>query len=267
MPANEYGNGGRWAMKALFATLVVLLSGLCAQAAEAGPRVLVFSKTVEYRHASIPQGIVALATLGVQRGWRLDATEDAEQFNDATLSKYDVVVWLSTTGDVLNPEQQAAYERYVKSGKGTVGVHAGGTDTEHHDWPWFRHLIGAEFKSHPRQQQATLLVQDAQHPAAAGLPPKWSHWEEWYNFTALPAGASIVLAVDETSYDAGPDAMAVKFGSHPIAWYQEIEGGRVFYTALGHTVEDYSDPLFLGHLAGGIEWATGPARSLAQPGR
>jgi type 1 glutamine amidotransferase len=252
-------------MKWTLVLLAACLSFLCAPPATAGPRVLVFTKTLEYRHASIPQGIVALATLGAQRGWQVDATEDAEQFTDATLSKYDVVVWLSTTGGVLNADQQAAYERFQKSGKGTVGIHAGGTDTHHHDWPWFRSLIGAEFKSHPRQQQATLQLLDAHHPAGAGLPATWSHWDEWYNFTALPAGVSVVLAVDEASYDPGPDAMVKKFGSHPIAWYQSFDGGRAFYTALGHTVEDYSDPLFLGHLAGAIEWAAGATPRAPQP--
>lgn len=245
-------------MKWILAVLAACFAGLFAVPASAGTHVLVFSKTLEYRHASIPQGIVAIATLGAQRGWQVDATEDATQFTDATLSKVDVVVWLSTTGAVLDADQQAAYERYVKSGKGTVGIHAGGTDTHHHDWPWFRTLIGAEFKSHPKQQQATIQVLDARHPSAAGLPASWSHWEEWYNFTALPTG-TVVLSVDEASYDPGPDAMAKKFGSHPLAWYQVVDGGRVFYTALGHTVEDYSDPLFLGHLAGGIEWAANAA--------
>jgi cytochrome c len=232
---------------------------LGAGVAVAAPRVLLFTKTVEFRHQSIPQGIATLAVIGAKRGWQLDATEDAQLFTDANLAKYDVVVWLSTTGDVLNPEQQGAYERYQKSGKGTVAIHAGGADTEHKGWPWYRSLIGAEFLSHPSQQTANIQVLSHDNPATAGLPDRWSHWDEWYNFTALPKDVTVVLALDETSYDPGPDGMVKKFGSHPLAWYHRFGGGRVFYTALGHTVEDFSDPLFLSHITGAIEWAAAAA--------
>ena len=235
--------------------VTITVACLWAAAAGAGPRVLLFTKTLEYRHQSIPQGIAALAAIGTKRGWTVDATEDADQFTDATLAKYDVVVWLSTTGEVLNSEQQGAYERFQKSGKGTVGIHAGGADTAHKGWPWYRSLIGAEFLSHPSQQTAIVQVMSNAHPSTASLPDKWSHWDEWYNFSALPSDATVVLAVDETTYDPGPGGMQKKFGSHPVAWYHDYGGGRVFYTALGHTTDDFADPLFLSHLAGAIEWA------------
>ena len=226
----------------------------------ASTRILVFSKTSAFRHDSIPEGIAALKKLGVERGWQVDATEDAGQFTDSNLREYDVVVWLNTSGNVLDPAQQAAYEKYNHSGKGTVAIHEGGTDTERDGWPWYRKLASVLFVSHPQIQKATLIVWDRTHPATVMLPPKWEHTDEWYNFDAAPADAHILMGADESSYNPGPDAMQERVGFHPIAWYKEFDGGRYFYTALGHTSEDYTtDPLFLSHVAGAIGWAAGKA--------
>jgi cytochrome c len=216
-------------------------------------RVLVFSKTAGYRHASIPDGIAALQKLATQRGWTLAATEDATQVQDSTLSALDVLVFLSTTGDVLDTDQQSALMRYVQSGKGWVGIHSA-SDTEH-DWAWYGGLVGAYFLSHPDVQQASIRVEDATHPATRSLPNPWVRTDEWYSFTSNPRGrVNVLLSLDESSYSPGDSGMG---GDHPIAWYQTYEGGRSFYTALGHTSESYSEPLFLAHLAAAIEWAGG----------
>jgi len=215
--------------------------------------VLVFSRTVEYRHASIEDGVAALQTLADQRGWALSATEDAAMFAADTLAAFDVVVFLSTTGDVLDAAQQTAFEDFIRSGKGYVGVHAA-SDTEY-DWPWYGELVGAYFSAHPDIQQASVLVEDTEHPATVGLGSPWIRTDEWYGFDQNPRGAvSVLLTVDESSYDAGEGSLG---DDHPIAWYHEYDGGRSFYTALGHTPESYIEPSFLDHLAGGIEWATG----------
>jgi cytochrome c len=228
-----------------------------APAPDAGPgaslRVLVFSATAGYRHASIPDGIAALRSLAGQRGWALSATEDATQFQDGTLSALDVIVFLSTTGDVLDTDQQGALVRYVQSGKGWVGIHSA-SDTEH-DWPWYGGLVGTYFLSHPDIQQASIHVEDPAFPATQGLPDPWVRTDEWYAFTSNPRGhVNVLLSLDESSYSPGDSGMG---GDHPIAWYQTYEGGRSFYTALGHTSESYSEPLFLAHLAAAIEWAGG----------
>jgi type 1 glutamine amidotransferase len=244
-----------------FIAVVLLLSvHTQALAKSTPPKVLVFSKTQDFRHSSIPAGIAAIKEMGAQRGWQVEDTEDAGQFRDANLRKYDVVVWLNTSGNVLDSTQQGAYERFQRSGKGTVAIHEGGTDTEREGWPWYRKLASVLFVSHPPVQKATLKVWDRTHPATVMLPPKWEHTDEWYNFDAVPADAHILMGVDESSYNPGPDGMQGHVGSHPIAWYKEFEGGRYFYTALGHTAEDYTtDQLFLAHVAGAIEWAAGKA--------
>src|SRR5882757_7196342 len=205
-----------------------------ALAKSAPPKILIFSKTQAFRHDSIPAGIAAIKGVGAKLGWQVDATEDPGQFTDSNLGKYDVVVWLNTSGNVLDPAQQAAYERFHRSGKGTVAIHEGGTDTEREGWPWYRKLASVLFVAHPPIQKATLKVWDRTHPATVMLPPKWEHTDEWYNFDAAPADAHVLIDVDENSYSPGPDAMHGHVGSHPIAWYKEFDGGRYFYTELGH---------------------------------
>jgi type 1 glutamine amidotransferase len=240
--------------------LLVSLHTVPALCQSAPPKVLVFSKTLDFRHDSIPTGIAAIKGMGAKQGWTVDATEDADQFTDANLRKYDVVVWLNTSGNVLDAAQQAAYETFQRSGKGTVAIHEGGTDTEREGWPWYRKLASVLFVSHPKIQKATLKVWDRTHPATVMLPPKWEHTDEWYNFDAVPVDAHVLIDLDENSYSPGPDAMQGRVASHPIAWYKDFEGGRYFYTALGHTAEDYTtDQLFLSHIAGAIEWAAGKA--------
>jgi type 1 glutamine amidotransferase len=217
-------------------------------------RLLVFSKTAGYRHAAIPDGVAALKSLGGRSGFEIDATEDAAVFTDDKLKGYAAVVFLCTTGDVLDDAQQQAFERYVRAGGGFVGVHSA-TDTEY-DWPFYGRLVGAYFASHPKgTPTATVRVEDPKHPATAGLPAAWNRVDEWYNFKANPRASVHVLAtVDEKSYEGG-----TMNGDHPVIWYHAFEGGRAFYTALGHTPESYTDPLFLGHLLGGIRYAAGKA--------
>ncbi|WP_425556788.1 ThuA domain-containing protein [Dactylosporangium darangshiense] len=224
----------------------------------AGPfDVLVFSKTAGFRHDAIPAGIAAIQALGAANGFTVDTTEDSAFFTDANLAKYEVVVWLSTTGDVLDAEQQAAFQRYIEHGGGYAGVHAA-SDTEY-DWPWYGELMGAWFTSHPAQQQATIKVEDPAHPSTKDLPARWSRFDEWYNFRTNPRGKVHVLAsLDESSYTPGTGAMGA---DHPFAWCHDYDGGRSWYTGAGHTQESYSDPLFLSHLLGGIQTAAGVVKA------
>jgi type 1 glutamine amidotransferase len=212
--------------------------------------VLVFSRTAGFRHASIPDGIAALKRLGPRAGFEVTATEDPEIFTDAGLAPFEAVVFLSTTGDVLDDEQERAFERYIRSGGGYVGIHAA-ADTEY-DWPWYGRLVGAYFKSHPAVQEATVAVTDRLHPATRMLPQRWLRTDEWYNYRASPRGKVHVLAaLDETSYQGG------SMGDHPIAWCHEFDGGRAFYTGGGHTAESFREKLFLDHLGQAIRWAAG----------
>jgi type 1 glutamine amidotransferase len=156
---------------------LALLTGMGVAAAEPAaqhedPTVLVFSKTAGFRHDSIPAGIAAIQSLGTENGFAVEATEDAGAFTAENLSHYAAVVWLSTTGDVLNAEQQTAFENYVDAGGGYAGVHAA-ADTEY-DWPWYGTLVGAWFKSHPAIQQAEVDVAEHNHPSTVDLPDTWT---------------------------------------------------------------------------------------------
>ena len=215
---------------------------------------LVFSKTAAFRHSSIPAGIAAIEELGEEHGFEVTATEDAAAFTSENLAQYDVVVWLSTTGDVLNNQQQAAFEEYIQNGGGYAGIHAA-SDTEY-DWPWYGELVGAYFASHPPgTPTATVVVEDPAHPSTAHLPARWERTDEWYSFRSNPRGDVHVLAsLDESTYAAGSGAMAP---DHPIAWCQDYDGGRAWYTGGGHTDASFSEPAFRDHMLEGIRTAAG----------
>ncbi|MDQ0765214.1 ThuA domain-containing protein [Streptomyces canus] len=251
---------GRWTTAVVGAAL--LLGCVSEPAASHSPdaeRVLVFSKTAGFRHDSIPDGVAAVKQLGETGGFTVDATEDANAFTSRNLRRYDAVVFLSTTGDVLDPTQQRAFEGYIRHGGGYVGIHAA-ADTEY-DWAFYGGLAGAYFQSHPAIQPATVVAEDRAHPSMSGLPPTWNRTDEWYNYRSNPRDRAHVLAsLDESSYTGG-----TMNGDHPIAWCQDYQGGRAFYTGLGHTKESYADPAFRGHVLGGIRYAIGEAQADCRP--
>ncbi|MFF1307646.1 ThuA domain-containing protein [Streptomyces sp. NPDC058307] len=251
---------GRWTTAVVGAALLLgCVSGPAASHSADGERVLVFSKTAGFRHDSIPDGIAAVKQLGETGGFTVDATEDANAFTPRNLRRYDAVVFLSTTGDVLDPAQQRAFEGYIRHGGGYVGIHAA-ADTEY-DWAFYGGLAGAYFQSHPAIQPATVVVEDRAHPSTSELSPTWNRTDEWYNYRSNPRDRVHVLAsLDESSYSGG-----TMNGDHPIAWCQDYQGGRAFYTALGHTKESYADPAFRGHVLGGIRYAIGDAQADCRP--
>lgn len=212
-------------------------------------KVLVFSKTEGFRHESIPVAIDAITDLGLREGFDVDATEDASQFEIENLIGYDAVIFLNTTLDVFNKGQQEAFQSYIQQGGGFVGIH-GASDTEY-DWEWYGGLVGAYFKSHPRVQPAEVQFIDRQPAFAEGMPVKWVHTDEWYNYNMNPReNVHVVAVVKEKSYEGGEMGH-----DHPIAWAHAYDGGRAFYTGMGHTSESYSDSLFMQHLLNGIKWA------------
>ncbi|MFZ4205085.1 ThuA domain-containing protein [Streptomyces griseoincarnatus] len=213
----------------------------------AAPALLVFTRTTDYRHESIPAGIAALRALG---GFGIHAHEDPAALEEP-LDRYAAVVFLSTSGDVLTPAGRERLAAYVEGGGGFVGVHAAAC-TEY-GWPYYGDLLGARFAGHPPVQPGRALVEDHDHPATRHLPPVWEVTDEWYDFRTSPRpSARVLLSADESSYDGGTMG-----ADHPLAWRRTQGEGRVFYTALGHTVEAYDDPLFRAHLRGGITWAAG----------
>jgi cytochrome c len=234
------------------AAAAALVAAAPAPAPPTPIRVLVFTKTAAFRHTSIPVAISTFRDLGVRNALAVDATEDAAAFSDARLARYDVVAFVLTTGDVLDDSQQAAFQRFVRGGGGFVGVHSA-SDTEH-DWPWYGGLVGAFFRAHPAIQSAAVDIARVRDLSTARLPRRWVRTDEWYAFTSPPRGVGVLATLDETSYAPGETAMG---GSHPIAWSHAYDGGRAWYTALGHTESSYGEPLFRAHLLGGILYAAG----------
>src|SRR5262249_16945353 len=176
--------------------------------------------------------------------------------------KYRVIVFLSTTGNVLNADEKSAFESYIHSGNGFVGIHSA-TDTEY-DWPWYEQLAGAYFARHPDIQNARLTVLDAVHPSTDQLTREWIRSDEWYDFQQDPSpSVAVLITVDESSYIGGGMGQ-----HHPISWYHNYDESRAFYTAMGHTTESYIDPLFLSHVLGGIFWAAnaGTVQDKVKPG-
>lgn len=227
---------------------VLVLTVVAVSCTKKEKRILVFTKTAGYRHSSIEKGVAAIMKLGLEKGVKVDTTSRSELFNDDILSRYSAVIFLSTTGDVLSNYQQASFERYIQSGGGYVGIHAA-ADCEYF-WPWYGGLVGGYFESHPEIQDAQLTIVDKNHPATAPLPKQWKRKDEWYNYKKESVGKdlNILIKLNENSYTGGKMK-----DDHPISWYHEYDGGKAFYTGLGHTDESYTEPEFLAHIWGGIE--------------
>lgn len=211
-------------------------------------RILVFSRTTTYRHGSIEVGVEAVRALCTAAGIEVEATEDQAVFRDDHLAAFGATLWLSTSGEVLDADGRQALQRFVAAGGGYVGVH-GASDTEY-GWDWYGQLVGTWFDRHPDIQAADVEVVDRGHPATAHLPAVWPRVDEWYDFVRPPRSDARVLArVDESSYLGGGMG-----DDHPVVWCHDHEGGRSFYTAMGHTQESFAEDHFRGHLAGAIRW-------------
>ena len=213
---------------------------------------LVFSKTMGFKHSSIPNGIAAIQKLGVENNFEVDTTKNAALFDEEILKEYSAVIFLSTTANVLDHKQEAAFERYIQAGGGYVGVHAA-TDTEY-DWNWYGKLVGAYFQSHPSgTPEADFIIKDMNFGATNFFTDSiWHRTDEMYNFKKLNPDVNVVMTIDESTYEGGENG-----DYHPMSWYHEYDGGRAFYTALGHTEESYTEENYLKHLLGGIEYAIG----------
>ncbi len=216
-----------------------------------------------FRHASITNGIAAIKQLGAENGFAVDATEDADWFTTTNLAKFKVVIFLSTSGNILNDEQQTAFRNFIERGGGLVAIHAavaGDVATEG-SWPWYGEALCARFTNHSAVVQATVQIEDRQNPSTSPLPERWVRKDEWYNFIQSPRGwARVLAALDETTYKGGTMGQ-----DHPVVWCKKQGNGRIWYTALGHTEASFSETLFLRHLLGGIQAAAGVKRADFKP--
>lgn len=221
---------------------------------------LLITKTAGWHHESINEGVAAIRLLGVRNHFEVQWHQDGIPVTDNYLQNFQVIILLNTTGDIFNAEEQKAIEKFIQAGKGFVGIHSA-SDTEY-DWPWYTKMVGRMFRIHPPIQTAKLRLTSTHFPGLEGFKDGQYWTDEWYEFDEeKTTGLNYILAVDETSYNPqvewGHNKKKGKgMGSfHPVAWYHDYDGGRSFYTALGHMPAVYSEPAFLQHIYAGIYYA------------
>jgi hypothetical protein len=243
-------------MRFLLACLMSLLLGAAAPPPRSSA-ILIYSGTTGYRHESIPAAIEAVTEIARQRGLSVVASEDPAVFSADSLRRFRAIVLLSCTTDPKNPasewlvgERRTALQQFVRRGGGIVAIHAAADS--HYNWPWYGELIGAHFARHPHgTPTGEVRVVDRSHPAVAGLALTLRRTDEWYYFDDYDPTSHLLATVDPASIgekDVNPN---------PMSWTRTVDGGRVFYTAMGHTKESYSDPWFLRHIADGLDWVLG----------
>jgi type 1 glutamine amidotransferase len=240
--------------------LCVVFAGIGTPAIAHGKgRILVYSGSTGYRHDSIPAAVEALKAIGAKSGYMVDASEDPEVFSATNLKQYKVLILVSTSTDPKNPESEwfvdsrrDALQGFLKDGKGVIGLHAAADS--HYNWPWYGQMIGAYFERHPKgTPKATVTVVDARHPATAKLPKTLERNDEWYYYKDFNPTMRVLVTVDPASIGAGePDVK-----SNPLVWCHNFGGGRVFYSALGHTPESYREPYMVNLLTGALAYAAG----------
>jgi len=225
--------------------VIIILAIFFLNPVSQNDKVLVFTKTAGYRHESIEKAVSAIKKLGKRNKFNVTHTEDASIFTEENLSQYKLVIFLNTTGDILTDDQQKNFESFIKNGGSFMGIHSA-ADTEY-DWPWYGKLVGAYFLDHPDQSNAEIVKINNTHQSCEHLPDRWVRFDEWYNYKNISPDINVLLELDETTYIGGKNGV-----HHPIAWYHEYDGGRSFYTGMGHTTESYSESDFKKHLLGGI---------------
>ena len=241
----------------VFAFLYIFIQpGVLAQPKQF--KALLVTTTNGWHHEAVHYGVVALKELATKNYFDIVLFENPNGFTDQYLAQFQVVIFLNTTGNIFDSAQQKTMERFIKSGKGFVGIHSA-SDTEY-DWEWYTKLVGRMFQIHPAIQTAKLNILDVSFPGLQGFANNKQWTDEWYEFGPEKiAGLNYILAVDETSYDPKVqwgDKKGLGMGKlHPVSWYHNYDGGRAFYTALGHMPAIYSDAAFLNHLYAGILWA------------
>ncbi len=225
-----------------------------------GKHILIFTKNGKgYVHENIPASIAALQKLGIENNFTTDTTTNSALFTDDNLKKYDVIIFSNTNNDVLDNEQEkVAFMRYIQAGGGFMGIHsASGT---HRSWKWFKLMLGATFLRHPPFQSFNVHVLDKKHVATKNLLPTWQTNDECYFFKEFNPSIKVLLVSDISAIKENADIKNITpdvFGNrYPAAWCQEFDGGKIFYTALGHSQEDYANPTYLAHILEGLKWVT-----------
>jgi type 1 glutamine amidotransferase len=258
---NRLRNALRWCL------LLLVISSAFPAGAAADRRVLVYTKNQIgprlYVHDNIPASVAALKKLGAENNFIVDVSDDASVFSAANLKKYKVIVFDNTNNEIFdNEEQKAALQSYIRGGGGFVGIHSASGSMR--QWPWFWSVLGGKFSRHAKLQKFAVHVKDPKNISTAHLPASFEWTDEFYYVDHMPEGLHVLLAGDLTKLDdPGKEQYpGKKFGDEfPLAWCHEYDGGREWYTALGHQKEHYSDPVFTRHLLGGILWAMGETKT------
>ena len=219
---------------------------------EQTPALLIFTAVEDPKKAHKVTSFAAetIVQLAQNDNFMIEITDDSNIFTEQNLPGFAAIIFLNTRGNVLDEKQQSALQKYIRGGGGAAVIHAAMLAEE--NWEWFRALLGTQFKNHPAIQPGKLINAAPEHKVNHGLPESWMHSDEWYNYTAVPKNVTVLLNVDESTYQGG-----IHGENHPIAWCHEYDGGRIFYTALGHTNESWTNQLFLQHVFNGIRFVTG----------
>jgi type 1 glutamine amidotransferase len=248
-------------MKQLARLLLILFGAVTMTASAAAvstrdtPRILIFSHTTGYRHASIEPAVAALRAMADRNGMVAVASEDPAVFSSEGLEEVDAIVLVSNSSrkddsatDYFTEPQRAAFQAFVHRGGGVVAIHAAADS--HYSWPWYGRMIGARFERHPPgTPSGTIRVVDPRHAATARIPATVTRVDEWYYFEDFNPETQLLVTLDPASIDQQD------VNPNPVSWAHEFEGGRIFYTAMGHTPESYAEENFLRHLEGGLHWA------------
>lgn len=253
-------------MRIVFSLLIGLTISLSTSIAFGQQfKVMVYTTPDRWHDATIPIAMNEFKEMALRHDFNLTWAQRAgnadteNPFTDEYLQNFDAIVFLHSRGYNLSDDQMDSFKRYIRSGGGFVGIHAPAASEDQEEW--FHRLIGRVFTDHPKEQTAVINVVDHNFPATMHLPEKWVWTDEWYSFgEEMTDNLNTILTVDESTYDPnrtwGDDTRFTEMGDyHPISWYQEFEGGRSFYTSLGHIPATYKDPWFLAHIYGGIYWA------------
>jgi len=240
--------------------LLALASASMAAHAASKPKVLVYSGSTGYRHASIPAAVESLKSLGAKAGYEIVATEDPEVFTAGNLAQYKVLVLVSNSTDPKKPESEwfqgarrEALQGFLKAGKGVVALHAAADS--HYHWGWYGQMIGGYFERHPKgTPKGVLTVVDAKNPATAKLPRTQQRNDEWYYYKDFDPTVRVLVTIDPRTIGESGEA---DVNPNPMVWCHEFGGGRVIYSALGHSDESWSEPYMVTLLTGALKYAAG----------
>lgn len=246
-------------MKKLAQSLILILVSVLSActAAESQKHILIYTRNGEgYVHENIGASVAALEKICTEEGYATEVSEVPGVFTPENLERFDAIIFTNTNNEGFDTDgQREAFQEYIRKGGGFMAIHsASGSERE---WPWYWALVGGKFLRHPAYQEFDVLVTDTTHLSTSHLPRRWRVSDECYFSNQLNPDIHVLLSVDLTTIeDEGKlEYPGETFGQQfPLCWCHTFDGGREWYTALGHDSAFYSDPLFVEHLRGGLLW-------------